>query len=203
MTAGTPSASIVAPRKKAPSGRGIPSPVSAPAASTANGSDSNDAVVTPFSMRNANSTTRVAASASTESLAQNTLVVEGQPRYEPTRLPGPHRPHLRRRPGPTQAVTWRTASRWVTEAVAEIAWPAPRRASPDGPHGPGASRRRCRRRTGWPTTTRRSSRTCVRTRCTRTGWEGGTWSEWFQFRTAATAFTRRSHSCTSGTRRTR
>jgi acid phosphatase type 7 len=122
-------------------------------------------------------------------LAQNTLVVEGQPRYEPTGYPDRIVLTFGGDAATTQAVTWRTGPR-VTAAVAEIA------VAGDSP----GLHLNARTVSG---TTRPLEAENGLAHHHSVVFEGlrpgtlyayrvggdGTWSEWFQFRTASTAFT--------------
>jgi acid phosphatase type 7 len=120
--------------------------------------------------------------------AQNTLVVEGVPRYEPT--PYPDRIVLTpaEDPSRSQAVSWRTDAS-VARAVAQI---APAGASP-GLH------LSARTVEGSTTPLQAENGLAHHHGVTFTGLRpgtlyayrvggGDTWSEWFQFRTASTAF---------------
>lgn len=131
----------------------------------------------------------VAALSPTAADAQNTLVVDGMPRYRPTGYPDRIVLTFPGDPARSQAVTWRT-DRTVQRAVAEI---APAGATP-GLHL-GAT-------TVTGTTTALEAENGLAHHHSvvfeglrpntlyayRVG-GAGTWSEWFQFRTASTSFT--------------
>jgi acid phosphatase type 7 len=120
--------------------------------------------------------------------AQNTLVVEGSPRYTPSIYPDRVVLTFGGDPARTQAVTWRTDAS-VTEAVAEIA------VAGDSPGLHLAARTVGGRTTPLEAENgvghhhavvfeglRPNTLYAYRVR------GGGTWSEWFQFRTAASGF---------------
>jgi len=121
-------------------------------------------------------------------LAQNTLVVEGQPRYQPTAYPDRVVLTFAGDPSSTQAVTWRTGPA-VAEAVAEIAL------SDDSPALHLRSRLVAGRTSALEAENglahhhsvvfselRPNTLYAYRVR------GDGTWSEWFQFRTASRSF---------------
>jgi len=121
--------------------------------------------------------------------AQNTLVVEGQPRYEPTGYPDRIVLTFGGDPASTQAVTWRTAPS-VTEAVAELA------VAGDSPALHLTARTVQGRTTPLVAENGLAHHHSVVFTDLRPGTlyayrvgGDGTWSEWFQFRTASTAFT--------------
>jgi acid phosphatase type 7 len=121
--------------------------------------------------------------------AQNTLVPDGMPRYEPTGFPDRIILTFAGDPASSQAVTWRTGPS-VTEAVAEIA------VAGDSP-GLHLHARRVRGETraleaeNGLAHHHSVSFTGLRPNTLyayRVGGQG-TWSEWFQFRTASQTFT--------------
>ncbi len=121
-------------------------------------------------------------------LAQNTLVVEGAPRYVPSIYPDRVVLTFGGDPARTQAVTWRTDAA-VTEAVAEIA------VAGDSPALHLAARTVRGRTTPLEAENGLAHHHSVvfeglrpnTLYAYRVG-GGGTWSEWFQFRTAASEF---------------
>jgi acid phosphatase type 7 len=130
----------------------------------------------------------VLACAPVQAFAQNTLVPEGMPRYQPTGYPDRIVLTISGNPATSQAVTWRTDPN-VTVALAEI---APAGASP-GLHLVADTLR------GTTTPLRAGNGlahhhsvnfTNLRPNTLYAYRVGGqnTWSEWFQFRTAKSAF---------------
>jgi acid phosphatase type 7 len=128
------------------------------------------------------------ASAASPLLAQNTLVVDGAPRYEPTAYPDRIVLTFGGDPTRSQAVTWRTAPS-VGEAVAEIA------VAVDSP----ALHLGARTVRGVTTPLEAENGLAHHHSVVFTDLRpntlyayrvggSGTWSEWFQFRTAATTF---------------
>jgi len=123
-----------------------------------------------------------------EALAQNTLVVESEPRYRPSGYPDRIVLTFSGDPASTQAVTWRTSPD-VAAAVAEIA------VAGDSP----ALHLNARRVTGRTTPLAAENGLAHHHSVIFTGLRpgtlyayrvqgNGTWSEWFQFRTATSTF---------------
>jgi hypothetical protein len=120
--------------------------------------------------------------------AQNTLVVEGEPRYQPTAYPDRIILTFAGDPARTQAVTWRTYP-GVTEAVAEIA------VAGDSPGLHLDTRTVTGVTTPLEAENGMAHHHSVVFRDLRPGTlyayrvgGAGTWSEWFQFRTASSTF---------------